>query len=227
VSVPQAEIRIAHEVTQSPPVPVPDPAPLPAALIVPDVPEVLTPEPPRWSGTFAAAAEDALHTVTAPHAAPPPPRARTVTNTPWGAQLADRIDNLLDSTEPEEPAPEIAPEDSSPQLEIIADAPSEATGIPEPAEPVTTVRRPAPPPAPPGRHRRPHSTLEVDGEDVEATIDVSGPIVGPPPATKAAPSARRLDTTEPGGEDDEVTIVPRPPSSMLPPRARTHGKPRE
>jgi cyclic-di-AMP phosphodiesterase PgpH len=260
------------------PVPTAEAAPAPAPSSAPAV----APTPP-WSGTFAAAAEEALTT-----GAPPRPTSRT----PWGTRIADRIDALL---EPEsgEAAADDADADAQPPAELVADAVDEAADARPPAVLVadavddtadarptavlvddavddTAAARPpaelvdddvddpddarppavlvddeavprpadlAPPPRrqppPPPRPRRLHTTQEVDGDDVEATIEIapsvasrSGPIVGPPPATRPAPPPRF--EASPPEDDGDLTVVPtRPPSSMLPPRARTHGKPRE
>jgi putative nucleotidyltransferase with HDIG domain len=211
--------------------PISDEPSAPVLEIVPDVvaaaevvassslPNLVAAEPPRWSGTFAAAAEDALEVVHPPEPAP--------ASAKWGSRLADRIDAMLDDEVPPDaiaPTEQMAAEPAPAEhLEVVEESASH-DAIPTHAEPITTVRR-APPP-PPGRARRP--TQEVDGSAVEATY-ASGPIAGPPPATRAAPAPARGDTdSDRDPSDDEVTVVPaRPQSSMLPPRARTHGKPRE
>jgi putative nucleotidyltransferase with HDIG domain len=216
-------VDVAHAATAQVAVP-PEPAPE-----APPKDEWVVAAKPRWSGTFGAAAEDALAThvragteeVTG---------VRPGSRTPWGARIADRIDSMLETDDAER----ADAADAKPPAEIVSDA------VPEEAEPVPTQRRaPPPPPGGSGRHRRPSTTLEVDGEDVEATIEVApsvkgnGPIHGPPPATRA-PSRQEdavVDAAEAGAtaeDEPEVTIVPaRPQSSMLPPRARTHGKPRD
>ena len=150
----------------------------------------------------------------------PAPRPRADSKTPWGARIADRIDALLES-EPEEPA-----QVDRPQAMIVEDS----GAVPVEAAPDTTARRQPPPPP---RARRPHTTEEVGGDDIEATIEVApapsngggnGAISGPPPATRAAPRAETdyaLPIDDGEDDDEDVTIVPtRPPSSMLPPRAR-------
>jgi putative nucleotidyltransferase with HDIG domain len=87
-----------------------------------------------------------------------------------------------------------------------------------------TGRHSQPPPPPPGKprtHPRPDSEVEVDGDAIEATIELaptarstaSGPVVGPPPATRPTRTG-----TVPAIREDAVPA--RPPSSMLPPRAR-------
>jgi len=79
-------------------------------------------------------------------------------------------------------------------------------------------------PPPPPRRRVTH---EVDVDDVEATIELnpharpepSGLIVGPPPATgQARPVTQGFEAEFDG--DDGPTVVRKPASSMLPPRAR-------
>ncbi len=119
-------------------------------------------------------------------------------------------------------------------IEALADA---HLGVPGVITGGDTARRTPPPPP---RARRPFTTLEVDGDDVEASIEVSpsmrstgGAIVGPPPATRAAPGLEPASvpraTTATSDEDDdpEITVSASAPRSMLPPRARTHNKPRE
>jgi hypothetical protein len=241
-------VDVAHAATAQVPVAAVDPEPVP--LPVPDGP---TPEPeqrrteewivapkPRWSGTFGAAAEDALTSQQRAGTADEPTGVRPGGRTPWGARIADRIDSMLDTEEaPAQPAPapEPPPEPEAqalPQAQIV----EEIDAVPQEAEPVPTMRRQPPPPPGSGRQRR-ISSVEVDGEDIEATIELApsvkgtGPISGPPPATRAPTRPATAQSADGDGADDdsdepEVTIVPaRPQSSMLPPRARTHGKPRD
>ncbi len=91
------------------------------------------------------------------------------------------------------------------------------------AEPTKKTLLPPPPPPPPPRRR----THEVEVDDVEATIELSpharaeasGRIVGPPPATRPARApSHSVDTGFDG--DEGPTVVRKPASSGLPPRAR-------
>jgi len=81
-----------------------------------------------------------------------------------------------------------------------------------------------PPPPPPTRRLATH---EVEVDDVEATIELSpharpepsGLIVGPPPATR--PARQSTTSSDAGFDGDEgPTVVRKPASSGLPPRAR-------
>lgn len=231
----QVPVAAFPDLGVAPEVPAVSPAPEPLPDAVAAAEEWVVAAKPRWSGTFGAAAEEALTTqvraVTEeeatgvrpepqPEAQPEDGRSRRASRTPWGARIADRIDSMLES-EPHEAA--------KPEAEIVDD------GVPQETEGSPTLRRQPPPPPGSARNRRPSSTLEVDGEDVEATIEVAptikgtGPIHGPPPATRAPGRAAETAAEDDADEhDDDVTVVPaRPQSSMLPPRARTSGKPRD
>ena len=237
-------VDVAHAATAQVPVAAVDPVPVP----VPDQGPAPAPEPrkteewvvapkPRWSGTFGAAAEDALTTQARAITADEPTAVRQTGRTPWGARIADRIDSMLETEEAPaqpEPAPDAEP---LPPAQIV----EETDAVPQEAEPVPTLRRQPPPPPGSGRQRR-ISSVEVDGDDIEATIELApsvkgtGPIHGPPPATRAPtrPAAAQSADDVPDGDgadefdEPEVTVIPaRPQSSMLPPRARTHGKPRD
>ncbi len=196
--------QVAHAPTAEQPAV--SPAELAAAAIDDPGPEIIPLPEKRWSGTFAAAAEKALSVVEPLPQRPAtdePTRERAPSE--WGQRLAARLDAMAD---PDEEEPE--------ETDIVGEQPAPAQ---------TTRRLPPPPP----RARKPATTLEVEGDDVEASIEMSpsvrsagtGPIVGPPPATRPAPppAITRPDTEEPS--DDDVTVVPaHPPSTMLPPRAR-------
>ncbi|HUQ01441.1 MAG TPA: HDIG domain-containing protein [Kofleriaceae bacterium] len=128
------------------------------------------------------------------HAAVPPPPPGTPepdARSSWASTLAARLDTMMDEDD-----------------DAFA------------AEP--TKRQPPPPP--PTRKRVTH---EVDAEDVEATIELSpharpepsGLIVGPPPATR--PTRPVTTVSDTGFDGDEgPTVVRKPASSGLPPRAR-------
>ncbi len=148
----------------------------------------------------------------------------------WTAGLAARVDALLDDDGLEVTSPAIKPPPRGPNTAEIAALSSAFAG-----DEVTTVKPPrtaapseppatrAPPPPPPAREPSPASTIEIDGDDIEAQIELapalnrppSGPVVGPPPATRP-PRAGTLPAA-----DDALVVPARPPSSMLPPRSRT------
>lgn len=118
------------------------------------------------------------------------------------------------------PAPEAAPSTWASTLAARLDTMLDQDDDAFAAEPTTKQ----PPPPPPTRRQTTH---EVEVDDVEATIELSpharpepsGLIVGPPPATR--PARQATTSSDAGFDGDEgPTVVRKPASSGLPPRAR-------
>jgi hypothetical protein len=223
------------------PVAVPMVAPIvadaPAAPIVADAPAAPivadAPAAPIVADAPAAPIVAATSAARRP-STPPPPRKRA-----WTDGLAARVDAAIDDDEPAitiEPAPrgpntaEIAALSAVFAGDEVTDVLAEPVAVAAPTADAPTGRVAPPPstPPPPPAARRAHTdgAIEVEGDDIEAAIELApmlnrphtGPIIGPPPATRP---------TRPGATSatgDEPIVAARPPTSMLPPRSRTRGE---
>jgi len=176
----------------SPPAPLPDQEPEPVTMPErPPIERPMTDRPTVMTLPPPPPIPPAAPRTTVAHAAVPPPPGSPEKYSTWASALAARLDTMIEEDD-----------------DAFAHEPTKNT----------------PPPPPPSRKRVTH---EVEAEDVEATIELSpqaraepsGLIMGPPPATRPARPATTASDT--GFEGDEgPTVVRKPASSGLPPRAR-------
>jgi putative nucleotidyltransferase with HDIG domain len=214
---------------------VPDPEPPPAMVeapmelgpsgpvieIVPEAPPPPRPSSsgraetapdPRWVQGLAARVDAWLTDdgegdveMTVEPAAEPAPRAQTIEEEEPTA-VSDRSSRRTSKPPPPPRGP------NSAEIAALSDAfaaSASATGTGPTDAPIEERVT-----APMERVERPRSEHEVDGDDIEATIELRpGAVVGPPPATRPNRTG-----TQPVMSPD--TAPARPASSMLPPRVR-------